>query len=373
MILSTTYSTGQVPFRTVYLHGLILDENGDKMSKSNPETCIDPLDTIAEYGADVLRLALVIGNSAGRDIKLSKERISGCWRLQNKLWNAGKLVLRIASEAGPAQGIPEPEHAVNRWQMARLDALVSGVNDRLDSFAFGVAAEMIQSSFWSEFCDFYLEAIKTEDLAHLPETAQVAQHAFRTYLLLFHPFIPFITEALWSEVGGEGQLAVAAWPKAGAQAIETEGVDALVRLVGALRGLRAEQDIDPGSKVRVKVRPIRYSEDLEACAPVIARLVRTEALDFVDEDLSAAGGSTVLDKDFEALIELNRTDQDRERARLEKQEAKAAKRLESLEANLGNEKFLQKATAEAVDRTRKEADELRENLASFRARLGSLG
>ncbi|MEM6795134.1 MAG: valine--tRNA ligase, partial [Acidobacteriota bacterium] len=173
MILMTTYATGEVPFRTVYLHGLILDKDGDKMSKSKPETTVDPLEVIGESGADVLRLSMMLGNAPGQDLKLTPERMTGCQRLVTKIWNASKLVdstvtriLDGGDRSALALGVPEaPEHPVNRWMLNRLRHLVDRVDGRFEAFAFGDAAELVRNSFWSEFCDFYLEAIKIAPLS----------------------------------------------------------------------------------------------------------------------------------------------------------------------------------------------------------------
>ncbi|MEM7352615.1 MAG: valine--tRNA ligase, partial [Acidobacteriota bacterium] len=172
MILMTTYATGQIPFRTVYLHGLILDKDGDKMSKSKPETSVDPLDTIAEYGADILRLSLLIGNAPGKDLKLGKERLVGGKRLINKIWNAAKLVdatvERIAPDRQRNSLVPQDaEHPINRWMLSRLSDLVARIDRRLADYTFGDAAEIIRQSFWGELCDFYLEAIKVAPLSDL--------------------------------------------------------------------------------------------------------------------------------------------------------------------------------------------------------------
>ena len=218
MILMTTYATGEIPFRTVYLHGLILDKDGDKMSKSKPETCVDPMDTIDEYGADIMRLALLVGNAPGKDLKLGKERLVGGKRLINKIWNAAKLtdvtVERIAGGRDRATLTPgEVNHPVNRWMLSRLRDLTLAVDKRLEDYTFGDAAEVLRASFWGELCDFYLEAIKVEPLSELEETAEVLFHSFMAYLKLWHPFLPYVTEHLWGELGGSGYSSALPGPR----------------------------------------------------------------------------------------------------------------------------------------------------------------
>ncbi len=381
MILMTTYATGQVPFRTVYLHGLILDKDGDKMSKSKPETCVDPLETIEEFGADVLRLAMLVGNSPGKDLKLGKERLVGGKRLINKLWNAAKLVDHTVEKI--AGGRPrteltlgDVEHPVNRWLLWRLRELVERVNARFESYGFGDAAEAIQRSFWGELCDVYLEAIKVAPLSELPETAAVAHHALATYLKLFHPFMPFVTELLWGELVGDGMLIHAAWPEADAAhdwPEDAEGVAAVVRLIGAVRGIRAEQGLAPGAKVEVAVRAGAHAAAMQTCRPIIERLVRAETLTFqaagAGEDLE---GAVAVDAAFEAAVRLGAADRAAERQRLEKQLEAARGRLGGLEKRLANENFVTRAKPEAVENTRKEAASQRTTIASIEERLAKM-
>ncbi len=379
MILMTTYATGQVPFRTVYLHGLILDKNGDKMSKSKPETCVDPMDTIAEYGADIMRLALLIGNAPGRDLKLGKERLVGGKRLINKIWNAAKLVdatvERIAPGRDRATLTPGAvEHPVNRWLLVELRRTVERVTDRIAAYYFGDAAELIRGSFWGELCDFYLEAIKVEPLADLEETAEVAFHALTTYLKLFHPFLPFVTEKLWGELGYERMLIGASWPAVDAAhdwPADAEGVDAVVRLVAAARGIRAEQGLEPGAKIEIEIHPKTHAEAFHKSEAIITRLVRAETLGFATVGSTAPAGATVaVDPAFEVAVRLGEADREAENRRLEKQLEEARKHLAGLEGRLQNENFVTRAKPEAVEKTRQDAEKRRATIAALEERLG---
>ena len=379
MILMTTYATGEVPFRTVYLHGLVLDKNGNKMSKSNPETCVDPLDTIDEYGADIMRLSLLVGNAPGKDLKLGKERLVGGKRLINKIWNAAKLVDltigRIAPDRERSSLRPgDVEHPVNRWMLSRLNGVVERASSRMENYFFGDAAEIVRQGFWSEFCDFYLEAIKVAPLADLEETAEVLGYTFHTYLKLFHPFLPFVTEHLWGELVKDGMILHAPWPKADPAwdyAEQAEGVDAVMRLVTAVRGIRAEQELDPGVKVDVEVRAKDHGEALEASRSIIERLVRADQLHFVPEDQPTPDGATVaVDSSFEVAVQLGEADRAAERQRLEKQLEDAQKRLASLEKQLANENFVTRARPEAVERVRNEHAKQKATLEALEERLG---
>ena len=378
MILATTYATGQIPFRTVYLHGLVLDKDGDKMSKSKPETMIDPLDTIHEHGADTMRLSLLVGNAPGKDMKLGSERLVGCKRLINKIWNAAKLVGITAGERDLSSLVPaEVTHPMNRWMLARRRELIQRIDARLSEYHFGDAAEQIRNVFWGDFCDVYLEAIKVDELSSLDETAAVVVDTFRTFLALWHPFMPYVTEVLWSEVGGEGLLMRAPWPTpddAHAWPEDAAAVDAVVRLVSAVRQLRAEQGLEPGAKIELEVRVHEHGEAFEASSAIVERLVRADSLRFLDGDEEApADAAVAVDPAFEARVRLGATDRDAERQRLEKQVEDAEKRLLGVEKRLGNPAFLEKANPKAVEGARAQKAELEATIESARARLAALG
>ena len=389
MILATTYATGQIPFRKVYLHGLILDRDGDKMSKSKPDTCIDPLDTIAEHGADVLRLSLVIGTAPGKDLKLTEERVVGCKRLINKIWNAAKLIDRIVGErdrktlAVPAEVV----HPVNRWLLDRSRDLVRRVDGRFKESFFGDAAEIVRNSFWGDFCDFYLEATKSPDLAGSDgssgdgnpggeETAAVAFHAFKTFLKLFHPFLPFVTERLWGELVGDGMLIQAAWPEVDPAHVfedEAAGVDAVVRLLTAVRAIRAEQGLEPGAHIEVDVQTKAHGAVFKACEGIIARQVRAEKLRLTGDALDTEGAAVAVDAVFEAAVRLGEADRNAERERLEKQLEGERGRLGGVEKRLANPNFTERAKPEVVEGARKQKAELEATIASIEERLASMG
>ncbi|MCP3956572.1 MAG: valine--tRNA ligase [bacterium] len=379
MILMTIYATGEIPFRTVYLHGLVLDVDGDKMSKTKHETCVDPMDTIEETGADVMRLALLSGNAPGKDLKLGRERLIGSKRLINKIWNAAKLtdatVERIATACDRASLAPDRvEHPVNRWMLSRLRTLVTRVNRRLQDFTFGDAAETIRQSFWGELCDFYLEAVKVEPLSELEETAAVLFHTFMAYLKLWHPFLPFVTEKLWGELGGEGMLINAPWPQPDDAHVwpeDANDVAAVLRLVVAVRGIRAEQELEPATKLKVEVYPKSHAETFAASRAIVARLVRAEEIHFATVGSTAPTGATVaIDPSFEVAVRIGEADREAESRRLKKQLDDARRHLSELEKRLANESFLTRAKPEAVARTRADAETQRTTIASIGERLG---
>ena len=274
MILMTTYVTHDIPFEKVYLHGLILDKNGNKMSKSKPELCIDPLDVIRDKGADTLRLALVTGNSPGTDARINDEKIKGASRFVNKLWNASKFAVANGDFSGALDTITHP---VNRWMRKRLDDTVREITAAFERSSFGDGADVLRNAFWNDFCDVYVEAVKTEELAQLGETRRLLGHALSTYLRLLHPFIPFVTEDIWSRTGRDGFLMKEQWPTAGIESDDDEanaaGVDVLIRLITSIRNWKAKRSLKWDVGVDVRVRSDGHGELFETCLPVMRKLV----------------------------------------------------------------------------------------------------
>ncbi len=212
MIMLGLYSTGKVPFKVVYLHGMVRDVFGKKMSKSRPETCINPTEAIEKFGADALRMALLIGNAPGTDSSLSENKIKGMRNFANKIWNASRFVLRDQGTAGKKK----PDHKADRWIMSELKNITKKTTDLINRYRFDLAAEELYHFFWHTFCDQYIEMTKDRRDEAQPILLQV----LRTSLILLHPFMPFVTEAIWqvakkeaNPVFKEKALIIAPWPK----------------------------------------------------------------------------------------------------------------------------------------------------------------
>jgi valyl-tRNA synthetase len=299
MILMTTYVTGEIPFSNVYLHGLVLDKNGDKMSKSKPELCIDPLDVIKGKGADPLRLALVSGTSAGTDTRMSDDKIKGASRFVNKLWNASIFSAKTAA-FGVAPG--SVSHPINRWMLARLNDTVTQVTAAFGRFSFGDSTDFLRNQFWTDFCDFYLEAVKAEELGEQEETRQLLGYALDTYLKLLHPLIPFVTEDIWQRTGHDGFLMHQPWPgvdtRAGQDANE-KSVDAFIRLVTAIRGWRTQRGLKWNFEIDVRVFAREHEAVFAACSPVLRKLGAVRTLEWTR---SEPGIECVKDEAFDLAI-----------------------------------------------------------------------
>lgn len=216
MIMLGLYATGKKPFETVYLHGMVRDVFGKKMSKSRPETCIDPMETVKNYGADALRMALIMGNAPGTDSSLSEEKIKGMRNFANKIWNASRFVLAYNRQNKEQRIKNKGKHKDDRWIVKELNKTIKSATKNIDSFRFDLAAEEIYHFFWHTFCDKYIEMSKKRR-----EKAQpTLLHVLETSLKLLHPFMPFIAEEIWqlakkktTKFFKEEALIIAKWPK----------------------------------------------------------------------------------------------------------------------------------------------------------------
>jgi len=374
MILMTGYFVETVPFRTVYLHGLILDENGEKMSKSRPETCIDPVEVIQEDGADTLRLALISGSSAGRDTKLGKEHLQSCKRFINKVWNAAKLVQMILT-ARPSLGYPkqEIEHPINRWMCYHINQVIEETTTHLDRFEFSEAAETLRSFFWNEFCDFYLEAVKTNDLKELPETSMVLNYAFEVSLKLFHPFIPFVTEAIWQNLGKEGMLIAASFPVKTERTYREDAIkiSVVIRLINSIRSMRAELDLQTTTDLEVSVQFKTSESSFKACIPVICRIAKVGKIELtkVDDFSHSEGANVFLDEEFCLIICLGNANLAVERERLLNQLNEAVGYLTRLDTRLQSEGFRHKAKPQIIEASQKDKQKMEAKIAEIEKRL----
>ncbi|MDD5624058.1 MAG: valine--tRNA ligase, partial [Candidatus Peribacteraceae bacterium] len=257
MILMTTYATGEIPFKTVYLHGLVRTREGKKMSKSDPSTCIDPLEIIPKYGADAMRLSMIVGQSPGNDFRLYEEKIAGYRNFVNKLWNASRFVLMQCEKAkiDPRDVVfaPGAEFSVaDRALLSSLQRLIADVTDGLAQYRLSEAGERLYGFVWDYFCDWYLELSKGE------ANTTVLVHALRTIVHLLHPYCPFVTEELWSQISPRdaGLLIREAWPVSDERLEHPEAerqLAVLIEVISAIRSLRAEYGIEADAQITASV------------------------------------------------------------------------------------------------------------------------
>ncbi|WP_375428104.1 valine--tRNA ligase [uncultured Sphingomonas sp.] len=372
MMMQGMHFMGDVPFRTLYLHGLVRAADGSKMSKSKGNT-VDPLVLIDRYGADALRFFMAAIESQGRDIKMDERRVEGYRNFATKLWNAARFC-QVNGIGGSTTLEPPPATlAVNKWIEAELIRTVEAVDLALAEYRFDAAANAIYQFVWSRFCDWYLELIKgqIED-----ETRAVAGWVLDQILVLLHPFMPFITEELWHGLmPGRSELIVAKWPRPFARALDPAAeaeVDWLIRLVGEVRAARTELNVPPGAKLPMHVRDasVETLARLNRNAAVLARMARVEA-----EVGRVTGGAAqvVVDEATFVLPLEGVIDLDAERARLAKGIAAAEKERDALAGRLGNASFVERAKPEAVEKARADHGEKAAEADRLRAALGRLG
>ena len=361
---------GDVPFREVYIHALVRDIEGRKMSKSLGNV-IDPLEMIEEYGADAFRFALAAFAAQGRDIKLSTERIEGYRNFLNKLWNAARFVLMNLDDGPVAPRRPSDGglRVADRWIWSRLTRTVQEVREHLDSYRFNDAAGAIYQFLWHEYCDWYLEWVKPDLYQSAsPEEKMRAQGvalAVLTEILkLLHPFCPFVTEEIWQAIPGtNGSLMKAQFPIAEPSFLDTEA-EAEVRLVqevvGGIRNLRAELGIPPGVKMKVVLVPPQQREEvLRRHASVIEVLARVEGLSVSARGVRPSKAVYAFVDQVEIYLPLEGVlDLTKEMQRLEKDMGEVDRELTAVIRKLSNEDFIRKAPPGVVEKVRFKGSEL---------------
>jgi valyl-tRNA synthetase len=359
MIMQGLEFMGEVPFRRLYLHGLVRDATGAKMSKSKGNT-VDPLGLIDRFGADALRFTLAAMESQGRDIKLDEKRVEGYRNFATKLWNAARFCQSNGIGASSTLEPPSADLPVNRWIIAETVKTIQAMDLALADLRFDETANTIYHFVWDQFCDWYLELIKPVLAGEGPEGAEtraVAGWVLDQILVLLHPLMPFITEELWHALGDRPyDLILAKWPMADARAIDPAAsgeIDWLIRLVSQIRGVRSELNVPPGAKIAAHVRDLS-GETRARLARQQGALARLARIDRVSEEPAPVGGAAqvLVDEATYVLPLAGVIDLDAERARLTKAKAAAEKERDGLRGRLGNAAFVEKAKPEAVEKAR---------------------
>ena len=364
---------GEVPWKRLYLHGLVRAADGQKMSKSKGNV-VDPLGLIDQYGADALRFFMCAMESQGRDVKMDERRVEGYRNFATKLWNAARFCQSNGIGASCTITPPPASLAVNRWIIGEVAATVAALDQAMADLRFDAAANTIYHFVWDTFCDWYIEFIKG---SFDDETRAVAGWVLDQILVMLHPFMPFVTEELWHALGKrDTDLIVAQWPQsdaAGDPAAKAE-IEWLIALVSAMRTARNELGIAPGARLEAWLpEPSAATRAVIAAnGPAIDRLARLSAIHFAPAPAGAAmqvgAGDATLIVPLEGLIDIAA-----ERARLENALAVAQKEAASLAGRLNNPSFVERAKPEAVDKAR--ADHAHhvaeaERLTAALARLG---
>ncbi len=373
MAMQGFHFMGEKPWKTLYLHGLVRDAHGQKMSKSRGNT-VDPLGLVDRYGADALRFTLAAMESQGRDIKLDERRVEGYRNFATKLWNAARFCQ--ANGIGASKRIEPPAAAlpVNRWIVGETVRTVQALDLALAELRYDESANAIYHFVWATFCDWYLELIKGQIG---DETKAVAAWVLDQILVMLHPFMPFVTEELWNAMGERPyELILAKWPMPDARALDPqahEEIDWLIRLVSEVRAARAELNVPPGAKVPLAIAtPGELAHRvLSRDRAALERLARVELHDgFLSTKMNVPiiVGAETFNLALEGVIDI-----DSERARLGKAAEAAEKERDSLAARLGNPSFVERAKPEAVEKARSDHAEKSADAERYRAALARLG
>ena len=384
LIFSACEHTGKPPFHTVFIHGLVRDDKGRKMSKSLGNG-IDPLEMADQYGADALRFNLITGNSPGNDMRFYTERCEAMRNFANKIWNASRfLMMNLTIDRCELPGRLELE---DKWILSKLNSVIPEVTENMERYELGVAAQKVYDFIWDSYCDWYIELTKTrlqgEDEDSKLRAQQVLCYVLTETLKLLHPFMPFITEEIWQALPHSGDyLMLQQWPQHRAELDFPEEEKAMELIMDAIRGVRArraEMNVPPSKKAQLTVSTLERAV-FEQGIPFLKRLAY--ASDVTVEGVADAGSGDAMTAQgmvtvtthaarlFMPLAEL--VDLEKEKARIEKELKKNRAELDKLEAKLGNPGFVNKAPAHVVEAEQDRAEKLRALLAKLEESAASM-
>lgn len=370
MMFSGLEQTGQVPFDTVLIHGLVRDAQGRKMSKSLGNG-IDPLEIIDKYGADALRFTLATGNSPGNDMRFSDERVEASRNFANKIWNAARFILMNLPENEPAPYIPQALAIEDKWILSQYNTLVSGVTDSLEKFELGMAVQKLYDFIWDVFCDWYIEIAKIrlngDDEEQKATVRAVLVYVMSNTLKLLHPFMPFITEEIWQTLPHTGEsIMISDWPKADSAlnfAAEEAEMSRIMTAIKAVRNRRAEMNVAPSKKAKIFIETA-YADTFLKGTVFFKRLASASEVevaahfDDMDSAVSIITESARLYIPMDELVDFKA-----ELARLNKEKAGVQKELDFVNNKLNNENFVNKAPAAVVEGQRQAKAQLEEKMA----------
>ncbi|WP_291246339.1 valine--tRNA ligase [Fournierella sp.] len=382
MIFSGLEYTGKVPFDTVLIHGLVRDAQGRKMSKSLGNG-IDPLEIIAQYGADALRLTLVLGSTPGNDMRFSDEKIKASRNFANKLWNATRFVMMNLPEDFQA-GLPAADKLdlSDKWILSTLNNLARTVTDNLDKFELGLAAQKVQDFIWEVYCDWYIEIAKVRLNSTDPEEADNARkvlvYVLTQALKLLHPFMPFITEEIYRALPGTSEtIMTEQWPVFTEElnyAAEEADFEKLMDYIKAVRTIRAEMNVHPAKRSSMIIETSE-TEAFRRGGDYLAKFAFATDVTLTEKYTGDTAGMvqviTHAARGFIPMMEL--IDREKELARLNKEKAGAEKEIGMFSRQLSNEGFVNKAPANVVEEIRQKLARAQEKLARVEESIAALG
>lgn len=379
MMMMSMYAMKKVPFKKAYIHGLVRDEQGRKMSKSKGNT-VDPMELIEKYGADALRFFMAAMETQGRDINVSEARIQGYRNFATKLWNSARF--GEMNECRLPVGFDEnsARNPVNRWIVAKVKEATAGVTESLNSFRFSEAANTVYQFVWGTFCDWYIEMVKPvfygENEAEKAETRAVFAWVLDRILIILHPFMPFVTSELWHNVGTrDTRLINASWPQNESfDEADAKAIDRVIELVGSVRSLRSEMNLPAAARLTVLLKDASAETltDIKNFQTVICSLARLEKAEAYDGEVTPDMVQSVF-REAALLIPLKGVvDFAAERERLQKELAGLQQNLAGYERKLANPSFVERAPKAVVEEEKRRQAEALANKAKVEEALARI-
>ena len=378
MIFSALEYTDKVPFDTVFIHGIVRDEQGRKMSKSLGNG-VDPLEVIEKYGADALRFLLVTGNSPGNDIRYSEKRIEACSNFANKLWNAARFVHMNIDDHEVKNELPKELHTEDKWILSTLNNVAKEVNENLEKFELGIAVQKVYEFIWDCYCDWYIELVKAR-LFNDADDSYIAAEQVLLYVLdqilrLLHPFMPYVTEEIWQTIPHEGEtVMLSEYPTYKPELDFPEEEAEMRRVMEAIRAIRnrrSEMNVPPSRKAKVYVAT-KFADTFKNGSAFIERLASASGVEVAD-NFDIDGAVTVVTADAKIYIPMDElVDKAAELERLGKELAAVEKRLAQSEGKLNNQGFVSKAPAAVIEKVKGQAAKEREKIALIKAAIDAL-
>ncbi|MFH1661665.1 MAG: valine--tRNA ligase [Candidatus Falkowbacteria bacterium] len=368
MIIMTTYAIGDIPFKDVYLHGLVLDDKGKKMSKSKGNV-INPLDMISKYGTDASRLSLIIGSTPGNDLRLSEEKIAGFRNFANKLWNISRFILGNCD----LKKIKENKKFHNitiadKWILGKLNLLIKEVGDDLDNYRFSQAGEKLREFSWNDFADWYLEVSKFEKNK---EKDVILIYVLENLLKLWHPFMPFVTEVIWENLEKKDMLIVSKFPTDlvilnEAERSEESHFNLIKNIITEIRNARAQNKVEPSKKIKAVIYAGKNKKLIESQEELIKNL-RTG----INEIEILKNGTKIKDAIFIAVGEIEiyligAVDKEKEKVRIKKEVENLEKMISMIEKKLKNKEFVEKAPKEIVKKEKEKLENYKSELKNLK-------
>lgn len=377
MMFSGIECTGQVPFDTVLIHGLVRDELGRKMSKSLGNG-VDPLEEIDKYGADALRFMLATGNAPGNDMRYIEEKVKSSRNFANKLWNASRFVLMNLPDSFTFKGLPEKLAVEDKWVISRFNTLAKEVNQNLEAFELGVACQKLYDFIWDIYCDWYIELTKPRIQAG-GETAENAQDVLvwilRGMLKLLHPFMPFVTEEIWSAVSDEDTpIMLSDYPVYDEKlsfAEDEASFEKIIEAIRAIRNRRAEMNVVPSVKAKLFIET-EYKDIFSQSEMFFERLAFASSVEICDS-FSGSDAVTVVTDSARIFIPLDDlVDREKELARLEKEKKAVQKDIDFSSNKLNNQGFMAKAPAAQIENEKAKLAKAQEKMAKIEQSIAAM-